>query len=179
VLGKLPQPESSFPYVLGMVDGMLTALTLATGRVIGGNEHLDGLLAIRISAASALSGAFVFFAAEYTRLRGRLARAERQLSLQKAGYLASTRLGRWALMQATSGAVASSGCNFLGALLPLLGGALLPGPAWLPVALTLAALGILGFVLAHTVQGNSARWVLGLLFIGGVLALVGLKLHVV
>lgn len=177
--GGYLRPETSFPYVLGLIDGMLTALTLASGKVMGGSGKLDSMLAVRISAASAVSGAFVFFAAEYTRLRGGLVRAARQLNLRKAGRLASTRLGRWALQKAASGALASSVCNFCGALFPLLGGAFLPRPVWLAVALTMGALGVLGAVIAPTVHGSRVRWGAGLMIAGGALAFVGTRLQVI
>ena len=176
--GKIPNPASLFPYVLGLADGMLTALVLASGKVLGGSGRLDAPMAVRISAASALSGAFVFFTAEYIRLRGGLVHAEQQLSLRKAGRLASTRLGRWALREATFSAAVSSVCNFTGALLPLLCGALLPGPAWLAVAFTVAVLGILGVIVAYAVHGSLLRWGVGLMIAGGALALAGAKLRV-
>ena len=172
-------PESSFPYVLGLVDGMLTALTLASGKLMGGSRGFDSMMAVRISVASAVSGAFVFFAAEYTRLRGGLTRAERELSLRKGGRLASTRLGHWALWNALSGAVVSSTCNFGGALFPLLTAALLPKPVWLSVGVTVLALALLGSLVAHTVHGSKARWGTGLAVAGGALAYVGTKLRVV
>jgi VIT1/CCC1 family predicted Fe2+/Mn2+ transporter len=44
--------------------------------------------------------------------------------------------------------------SFLGAALPLLAGTLLPGPAWLAVALALAALAGLGVSLARVLDGR-------------------------
>lgn len=171
--------EHAFPLVVGVCDGILTALTLAAGLVIGSQAPLRMSLALRIAAASSLSGTFVFFTAEYARLRGELVHAERQLSLTSGGRLATTRLGRAVLAESLAGAGLSSICNFAGALIPLALGALLPDPAWLAIAAAIVALGLLGAVVAHAVRGNPIRWVTGLMAAGGILTLVGLRLHVV
>jgi len=171
--------EHVFPLVVGVCDGILTALTLAAGRVIESQAPLGMSLALRIAAASSLSGTFVFFTAEYARLRGELVHAERELSLTSAGRLAATRLGRAVLAESVAGAGISSICNFAGALFPLALGALLPGPAWVAIAAAIIALGLLGAAVAHGVRGNPLLWITGLMAAGGVLTLAGLRLHVV
>jgi hypothetical protein len=59
---------------------ILALHTLAAGRIVSSNESLMIDLALRISAASSLSGVFVLFTAEYIRQRRELVRAEHQLS---------------------------------------------------------------------------------------------------
>jgi VIT1/CCC1 family predicted Fe2+/Mn2+ transporter len=172
------QREHAFALVMGMSDGILTALTLAAGSVLGSGQPLGTGLALRIAAASAVSGTFVFFAAEYSKLRGELAHAERQLNLTSRGRLAATRLGRAVLVETAVKAGLASLCNFLGALFPLALGAFLPRPAWLPVAAAIVALGLLGGAVARSVRGNSFRWAAGLMMAGLLLTLVGYRLHV-
>ncbi|MCZ2076237.1 MAG: hypothetical protein LC130_14695 [Bryobacterales bacterium] len=171
--------EYAFALVVGVCDGILTALTLAAGRVISSQEPLRIQLALRIATASALAGTFVFFTAEYSKLRGELVHAERELSLTEHGRLAASRLGRAVLKEGLEKAGLSSVCNFAGALFPLALGAILPGPAWLAIAAAIIALGLLGTAIAHSVHGNHFRWAIGLMAAGGILTLAGLHLHVV
>jgi VIT1/CCC1 family predicted Fe2+/Mn2+ transporter len=171
--------ERVFALVIGVCDGILTALTLAAGRVIGSHDPLRIDLALRIAAASCVSGTFVFFTAEYARLRGELVHAERQLSLTSRGRLAATRFGRAVLAESLAAAGLASVCNFAGALFPLVVGAVVPGPAWLAVAAAIVALGLLGAVIARSVHGSLVRWAIGLMAAGGLLTFAGLHLHVV
>ena len=49
--------------MLGLVDGILNALTLGAGSLLGGSEHVTVGLALRIGAAAMASSAFAFFVA--------------------------------------------------------------------------------------------------------------------
>jgi VIT1/CCC1 family predicted Fe2+/Mn2+ transporter len=168
-----------FAFLIGLSDGILTALTLAAGSVVGSHAPIRMQLALRIAAASSLSGTFVFFTAEYAKLRGELVHAERQLSLTSHGRLAATRLGRAVLLESLFGATLASICNFVGALFPLLVGAVLPGPPWLAAIAAIVALGVVGVVIAYSVHGNPFRWTIGLMMAGGLLTIAGAQLHVV
>jgi predicted membrane protein (TIGR00267 family) len=165
-----------FALVIGLTDGILTALTLASGRVFSSTETITISLALRISAASSVSGVFVFFTAEYMRQRGELVHAERQLSL--TSHLAATQLGRAVLRDTLWGAAISSVCNFMGALLPLTAGALFPRLSWLALAVGLMALAVLGMGAARSTYGNPVLWVIALVIAGGLLTLAGWRLHV-
>jgi VIT1/CCC1 family predicted Fe2+/Mn2+ transporter len=171
--------EHSFALTLGFCDGILTALTLAAASVLGSQAPLRMQLALRIAAASALSGTFVFFTAEYSKLRGELVHAERELSLTSRGRLAATRLGRAVLTETMAKAGLSSVCNFAGALLPLALGVIWPRPAWLAIAAAIGALGLLGAAVARSVRGSVPLWVAGLMAAGGVLTIAGLHLRIV
>jgi len=171
--------ERLFAVVIGLVDGILTALTLAAGRVMSSTASIDVPLALRISAGASLSGAFIFFTAEYARLRGELAHAERQLMLTPRGRLAATKLGGAVFRDTVGGAATSSICSFLGALAPLIVGSLLPGRSWLAIVTAIIALGALGAGLARLVYGNSLRWAVVLMIAGGLLSLVGIELHII
>jgi predicted membrane protein (TIGR00267 family) len=169
----------AFAIVIGVTDGILTALTLAAARVVSSADPLTVNLALRIAAASALSGMFVFFAAEYIHQREGLVHAERQLSLRSGGHLAATHLGRAVLRETLWAAVLSSVCNFAGALVPLLAGALAPERSWLAVAVGILVLGGLGVAGARATHGRLIVWVGALMAAGVVLAAIGLKLRIV
>ena len=165
-----------FPLVIGVTDGVLTALTLAAGRIFEQSQPLTVELALRISGASSLSGVFVFFTAEYIRLRGELVRSERQLNLTAGGRLATTRLGRAVLIETTTSAVVSSTCNFLGALIPLIAGTTF---SWLAIVVALLLLAVLGVGAARAIHGNPFVWALALVVAGGILTLAGIKFRIV
>jgi VIT1/CCC1 family predicted Fe2+/Mn2+ transporter len=176
---RLFRREHAFPLVIGLCDGILTALTLAAGSVIDSHGPLRIEFALRIAAASCASGTFVFFTAEYAKLRGELVYAERQLSLTSHGRLAATRLGRAVLTDSLARAGISSIFNFAGALFPLLLGVILPGLPWLAVAAAIVALGLLGAAISHSVHGSRFRWAIGLMAAGAALTFAGLHLHLV
>ena len=165
-----------FPLVIGVTDGILTALTLAAGRIFEQSQPLTIGLAFRISGASSLSGVFVFFTAEYIRLRGELLRSERQLNLTAGGRLAATRLGRAVLIETIASAVVSSMCNFLGALIPLIAGTIV---AWLAIVVALVLLALLGVGAGRAIHGSPFVWALALVVAGGILTLAGIKFRIV
>jgi VIT1/CCC1 family predicted Fe2+/Mn2+ transporter len=173
------QRKHIFALVIGLTDGILTALTLGSSKVISSTEPITIGLALRISSASSLSGVFVFFTAEYVRMRGELVHAERQLNLTSRGHLATTYLGRAVLQETVRGAVLSSVCNFIGALAPLIAGALLPGFSWLAIATALLVLGALGAVAGRYTYGSPILWAVSLICAGALLTLAGLKLRIV
>jgi VIT1/CCC1 family predicted Fe2+/Mn2+ transporter len=73
----------------------------------------------------------------------------------------------------------ASVCTFIGALIPLLASMIPTGPAWLGVAVAIAALALLGFLLGRAVYGNPIRWALGLILAGAFVAGIGMKLRIV
>jgi VIT1/CCC1 family predicted Fe2+/Mn2+ transporter len=150
--------ERRLDLVAGLADGILTALTLTAGRLLGqgGGVSLD--LAFRVATAAAASALFIMFVAHYADARGELVRAERQLSLTAHGRLAASRLGRAALRSSAAGAAIATACSFAGSLVPLLLGVILPGPRWLGPALTIALLGVLGAAIGRGVYGNPWVW---------------------
>jgi len=61
---------------------------------------------------TALSGAFVFFIAEYARVRDELVHAERQLNLTSHGRFAASRLGQTVFRETLRKMVTASVCGF-------------------------------------------------------------------
>ena len=175
----LPESGVLMPTVLGLSDGILTALVLSAGRLVNPNGNFTFALAVRIAIAAFASGAFVYFVSNYSRLRDQLIRAETQLNLTSHGRFASSRLGRAILLEALGMTVVASISSFLGALIPLLTGAFLPDLRWASISASLISLGILGLVLARSVHGRCWLWCISLFCGGVVILLIGIKLRIV
>jgi len=107
------------PLSLGIADGIISALTLASSAVIHG-RGLTISLALRVAAAALISSVFTVFVAEYGQLRAELARAERELSFTHSGRLAAGHLGRQVAREAAAASAVASGASFARALVPLL-----------------------------------------------------------
>jgi len=165
--------------VLGLSDGILTALTLASGRLLRGGHPITLTLAVRIALAACASSAFVYFVARYADLRGELVRAELELNLSSRGRLATTRLGRAVRDEALTGSALACACSFIGALVPLAAGALIRHPPWLGMALTIGSLGLLGVALARALSGSRVRWAAALMLGGVAISWLGSVLHLV
>lgn len=174
----LTHREHVFPVVLGLTDGILTALTLGSGHLFPGASPLSLALSLRIAAASSVSGIFVFFAAEYSRARRELVHAEQQLNLARHGHLATTQLGRAVIRETILAGLLSSSCSFAGAFLPLAVGAVLPDPPWISATVALLALGVLGVAVSRSIYGRWLYWSLGLILAGATLTVIGALLHV-
>jgi len=171
--------DQLLPLVLGLTDGILTALILTSGTLINPTRHVTISLALRIAISALASSAFVFFVARYSELRTQLVDAERQLNLTSHGQLATGKLGSAVRRQAVIAAVISSVSSFLGALIPLAASVVLPMSRWSGVIVALAALGFLGIGLAKAVFGNAFRWC-AVLIVGGIcLFLLGVRLKIV
>lgn len=168
-----------FPLVVGPVDGILTALTLSAGRMLtSAGRQIDMSLALRIALAASLSGSFVYFVAEYARLRGELIDGERHLNLASRGRFATSRLGTAVLRDAFQGAAISGVTGFLGALFPLALGALFVNRQWLTLVSAIVVLGALGIMVARSVLGRPLAWALALMATGMLLTAIGVVLDV-
>lgn len=173
-------PSNRLDIVAGLVDGILSALVLAAGRLVdpGGEGNALGL-AIRVGIAAGSSSMFVFFVAHYAQLRLELVRHERELNLTRHGKLAATKLGRRIFFESLHKALLACAFSFAGALFPLILCAAMPSPVWLGLAIAIFTLAGLGALLAKTFYGSPTVWA-AMLFVGGILvALIGTKLKLV
>jgi len=168
-----------FFVVTGFAEGILTAMTLAAGRILDPAGGSMTGLAVRIGLVAGLPDAVVFFAAEYSRQQGSLLHMERQLNLTERGRLASSRLGRQALAESLSAAILSAGCAFGGAAIPLIVAGLLPGPGWSTIAIAVSCLALLGAGIAHSLAGCRICWAAALALAGVLTAILGAHLAVV
>lgn len=171
------QERLLLPLSLGIADGILTALILASATVLYG-RGLDIGLAFRVAAAACISAAFTMFVADYASLRADLVRAERQLSLTQSGRLASGALGRQVAREATEAAVVASIASFVGAMAPLMIGVGLHSYRWTALAIAILALGGLGASLAAVTGGRRSVWIAALMIGGAAIAVVGVVLDI-
>jgi predicted membrane protein (TIGR00267 family) len=174
----IQRPSTRLDMTAGFVDGILNALTLASGKLLASAETPTVTLALRVGAATAATTLFVFFVAHYAERRSELVHAEKELSLLSHGQLAHGALGRRALRDASAAAGLAAVCGLAGAMVPLLLCFLLPTPRWLGVALTISLLGILGFALAHSFHGDAKFWALALIVGGIALTWLGFQLQI-
>ena len=164
--------------VLGFVDGIMNALALASGSILGANRSVTLPLTLRISLFAAATGCFVLFVSSYVDLRVELVRSARELNLAGDGRLALTHLGRTILREAGWEAVAGAATSFIGCLVPLAVAWLIPAHGWIGILVAFVMLAALGIALAETTQGHKAVWSI-LLVLGGVgLTAVGLVLKI-
>ncbi|WP_031436722.1 VIT1/CCC1 transporter family protein [Methylobacter tundripaludum] len=178
-VGWLLRPKHRLDLVAGLCDGILTALTLASGKLLNANVPIDVSLALRVATVAALTGGFILFAAHYAELRGELVEAERQLNLRSHGRFASTHLGRAVFYEAITSSLIAGGCSFCGALLPLMTGALLPKFSWCAIIVALGALAIIGGFLGKAVYGSPLGWSIALLLGGMLLSYAGMQLDII
>ena len=107
-----------FATALGVSDGILNALILASATVLRG-VGLSFDLGVRVGLAALCSAVLTVFVAEYAEYRSQLIRAERQLLFTRSGRLAATSLGSAVLRDAVTVAVVAGLASFAGAALPL------------------------------------------------------------
>jgi predicted membrane protein (TIGR00267 family) len=168
-----------FALLLGLIDGILTVLALATGHVMRPGILLSIGLSLRVALGASLSGAFIYSFSEYSRQRHRLIHAERELNLARHGKLATTRLGKQIIKETAIGMIISSFFNFFGVMIPLCFAVLFPKIQWVAIAIALLMLAVLGLLLARLVFGSSLLWIIALLSAGIIVSLIGYALDIV
>lgn len=172
--------EQLFALLLGLIDGILTVLVLATGHVLKhGETPITWSLSLKVAFATAVSGACIYFFSEYSRQRHNLIHAEKQLNLATHGKLATTHLGKQILKETLWGVLVSSVFNFTGAMFPLGIAMLFPQMQWIALLVALLMLVLLGIGIASLVYGDAVAWSLSLVLAGGFVAFIGYKLNVV
>jgi hypothetical protein len=174
----LVTPAVRLDIVAGVVDGLLTALTLTASKMLSGAGAIDLGLAARVSIAAGLTTVFVFFLAHYAQLRSDLIRAERQLNVLRHGRLAQSNLGRQVLLESLAGASLAAICSVVGAFIPMLLVIVSPGPTWIGYLVTIAILAGLGLALAKSFNGSLIGWAIALVLIGVGLTGVGTVLRI-
>jgi hypothetical protein len=165
------------PIVLGLLDGITNALGLAAHSILGGGGVGLGL-ALRVACFALVTAVFAIFVARYIELRVGLIRAGRQLNLLERGALATTRLGRAARRDALADAAQASVASFSGALLPLGVAAAFPAYPWLPLALAVGMLTLVGLVIGRRLRGNPGLWAAALAVAGIILIGIGAALNI-
>jgi predicted membrane protein (TIGR00267 family) len=167
----LSHPRARLDIVAGLIDGILTALTLTASKLLSSAASIEANLALRVGAAAGATTIFVFFVAHYAELRAELIRAERQLNLRHRGRLLAGDLGDQIFREALAGAMLAAFCSVLGALCPIVLALALPSPRWLGCLVTILVLGALGMALAQSFYGSRIRWS-AMLMAGGIISAV-------
>ena len=167
-----------FATALGVSDGILNALILASATVLRG-VGVNLALGARVGVVALCSSLLTVFIAEYTQYRSELMRAERQLLFTRSGRLAASSLGRAVLRDAVAVAAVAGIASFAGAALPLAIGALAPSVTWVALLVSVAALGGLGVLLAVHVGGRRSVWAAGLVIAGAIVTGLGVKVDLV
>jgi hypothetical protein len=173
----LRDPRNRLDIVAGLIDGILNALTLASAKLVT-QAGLTFLLVGKVGVITACTTSFVFFVAHYAQLRSELVRSARELNLLSHGHLATTQLGKQILREALWGAVVASVCGVIGSAIPLTIGMVVPELPFLGLALTVALLGILGWLLALGVFGSPALWATSMMLGGIIVTVIGVKLDI-
>jgi VIT1/CCC1 family predicted Fe2+/Mn2+ transporter len=171
-------PRVRLDIVAGVVDGILTALTLAASKLLNPGASLDIVAVFRVSIAAGATTIFVFFLAHYAESRARLMRAERQLNVLRHGRLAAGHLGDQAFRESLSGAGLAAVCSIAGALFPMLLAFAFPSPPWLGCGATIVALGALGAGLAQSFHGSRVKWSGTLMAMGVIFTFLGAALKI-
>jgi len=174
----LKRREHRLAVVMGLVDGILTAMLLAARKMVGHGTPADAETVLKVAVSALATAGFVFYIGRYAELRSHLVRAEVQLNLRARGKFATTRLGRSVFLDACREAILSGGCSFFSALAPLLLAVVFPSMPWLSVILSLLMLGLLGIVLGKAVGGSPALWATGLTVGGLCMTLLGFVLNI-
>lgn len=170
--------QALLPPVMGLTDGLLNSLALASSSILGKAGGVTLGLAFRIGMVALVTAAFTMYIADYADRRRTLIRASRQLNLTKRGQLATTQLGRTQMRRALAAMAVASTASFVGAAVPLLAGALLPIPPWTILALAILALTGMGWLLAKALAGNRLRWSAFMGAGGLVVTFIGLQLQI-
>lgn len=173
-----PRTRLLFATALGVSDGILNALTLASATVLHG-VGLNMELGARVGAVAFCSAVLTVFVAEYAQYRVELIRAERQLLFTHSGRLAATNLGRAVLKDAVSVAAVAGISSFAGAALPLVIGAMLVEVSWIALVASVLALAGLGVILSGQVGGRRWVWAVSLIIAGILVTIVGVVVDLV
>jgi VIT1/CCC1 family predicted Fe2+/Mn2+ transporter len=171
------RPGHLLPLSLGIADGIVNALILASGAVLHGTD-LDVPLALRVGTVALVTALFTVFVAVYAQLRAELEEATHQLNISTSGRLAATSLGRQAIRDAAVAALIACTASFAGAVAPLLCGAALRTHSWVALVVSVLVLGALGAGLGGAVSGNRVRWIVALVLMGTVVAVIGTVLRI-
>ena len=167
-----------FPVSIGLSDGIITALILASGGIIG-NTHINLYLAVKISFGSAFAGAFSYFIAQYAGLNEELHRTARQLHLKSTNYLLRGHLGSEIFIESIIGALIAAVFGFLGALIPLSSSLMIKNDIFIPLIFSYLSLAILGFFISKTTAGRAPFWITVMVTVGVIVTIAGYYLKLI
>jgi len=167
-----------FPVSIGLSDGIITALILASGGIIG-KSSIDLYLAFKISFGSAFAGTFSYFIAQYAGLNEELHRTAVQLNLKSTDYLLKGHLGTEIFVESLIGAFIAALFGFLGALIPLSSSLIIKNNIFIPLSLSYISLAILGLFISKTTAGRAGFWISVMVIVGIIVTIAGYYLKLI
>jgi VIT1/CCC1 family predicted Fe2+/Mn2+ transporter len=167
-----------FPVSIGLSDGIITALILASGGIIG-KSTIDIFEAFKISFGSAFAGAFSYFIAQYAGLNEELHRTALQLNLKSTDYLLRGHLGIEIFIESLLGAFIAAFFGFLGALIPLSSSLIVRGNEIIPLSLSYTSLAILGLFISKSTAGRARFWIIVMVTVGIIVTIAGFELKLI
>lgn len=167
-----------FPVSIGLSDGIITALILASGGIIG-KSSIDLFQAFRISFGSAFAGAFSYFIAQYAGLNEELHRTALQLNLKSTDYLLKGHLGIEIFVESLLGALIAAFFGFLGALIPLSSSLIVRNNIEIPLFLSYLSLAVLGLFISKTTAGRAKFWIVVMVIVGIIVTIAGYELKLI
>lgn len=167
-----------FPVSIGLSDGIITALILASGGIIG-KSSIDLFQAFRISFGSSFAGAFSYFIAQYAGLNEELHRTALQLNLKSTDYLLKGHLGIEIFVESLLGALIAAFFGFLGALIPLSSSLIVRNNIEIPLSLSYLSLAVLGLFISKTTAGRAKFWIVVMVIVGIIVTIAGYELKLI
>lgn len=168
----------TFPVILGLTDGIITALMIATNEILVATTAQFGLF-MRIALGSAAVGAVSFFMADYSTLKQDLVRLSKIVNPGTPLELLETQLGRRIVRESILKTLLSALSGFAGALIPLLPSELFVSNFWASLIIADLSLALLGVLVAKVQSGNYFFWPPLLASIGVVMMFIGKFVNIV
>ncbi len=167
-----------FPLVLGLTDGIITALMIATAELLSSAEpHLA--LYLRIAVGSAAVGAISFFMADYSSMKQDLMRLSKKVNPNTPENLLGTKLEFAILRDSATRTAISAFAGFVGALIPLLPSLIFVSEHLVTLAIADASLAILGLNIARIQSGSYIFWSLLMGGVGVFVMFIGSAIQIV
>lgn len=168
----------TFPIILGLTDGIVTALMIATNEILSATTP-EFSLYIRIALGSASVGAVSFFLADYSTLKQDLVRLSKIVSPNIPFRLVDTQLGRRIVRESILKTLLSALAGFGGALIPLALSTVFVTNYWVSLVGADLSLALLGVLVAKVQAGNYFFWPPLLASVGVAMMFIGRFINIV
>ncbi len=170
--------DYTFPVILGLTDGIVTALMIATNEILTVTVPEFNLY-IRIALGSASVGAVSFFMADYSSLKQELVRLSKIVNPNTPFELLETQLGRRIVSESVEKTLLSALAGFGGALIPLALSSVFITQYWVSLLGADLSLALLGVLVARVQSGNYFFWPPLLASVGVVMMFIGRFVNIV
>ena len=170
--------KNLFPIVLGFTDGIITSLVFTAGLITSsGTIYLPILL--KISIGSSIIGAFSYFIAKYSELRGELIQSAMMINPSSPLHLLKSKQGLIIVGEAVIEAVQALVSGFFGAFITMFPAYEFPGSGLESISIAVVSLGIMGALISRYLYGGAIRWALTFVSMGLITVVIGIYLNIV